>query len=260
MQQPPTHPPPLPLPTCCLFCSAQIPVFCHMQDPDWRARESGILALGAISDGCANGLLPFLEGMLAMLLPRLQDQRPLVRSITCWALSRYSRWLGQQSGQPGSGHAQVDAVLQVTSLRPACMLMLLRLFQPLHRLPKPAMWRQACRCCADMLPVPSSWKNCRRSKCIADVCLCQCKCDTSNNVQGILRCVVDHNKHVQEAACSALATMEEEAGPQLDPWLQVPPIAATDISKQVQRSCLSVRPYLTLTLYALDPVRTWTSL
>ena len=92
------------------------------QDADWRARESGILALGAISDGCANGLLPFLEGMLAMLLPRLQDQRPLVRSITCWALSRYSRWLGQQTGQPGAGHAQVDAVLQVSpsTLLPCC--------------------------------------------------------------------------------------------------------------------------------------------
>ena len=43
-------------------------------------------------------------------------------------------------------------------------------------------------------------------------------------VQGILRGVVDHNKHVQEAACSALATMEEEAGPQLDPWLPVRPV------------------------------------
>ena len=42
-----------------------------MQEPDWRARESGILALGAISDGCANGLLPHLEGMIAMLLPKV---------------------------------------------------------------------------------------------------------------------------------------------------------------------------------------------
>ena len=42
-------------------------------------------------------------------------------------------------------------------------------------------------------------------------------------MQGILRGVIDHNKHVQEAACSALATMEEELGPQLDHWLPVRP-------------------------------------
>ena len=88
----------------------------ELQEADWRARESGILALGAISDGCATGLLPFLEGMLAMLLPRLADARPLVRSITCWALSRYSRWLAHRTGQPGASPQQADAVLQVRSL------------------------------------------------------------------------------------------------------------------------------------------------
>ena len=48
-----------------------------------------------------------------MLLPRLGDARPLVRSITCWALSRYSRWLAQRAGQPGASSQQADAVLQV---------------------------------------------------------------------------------------------------------------------------------------------------
>ena len=89
------------------------PTCFSLQEADWRARESGILALGAISDGCATGLLPFLEGMLAMLLPRLADARPLVRSITCWALSRYSRWLAHRTGQPGASPQQADAVLQV---------------------------------------------------------------------------------------------------------------------------------------------------
>lgn len=32
----------------------------HMQSSDWRARESATLALGAISEGCAQGLLPYL--------------------------------------------------------------------------------------------------------------------------------------------------------------------------------------------------------
>lgn len=33
-------------------------------------------------------------------------------------------------------------------------------------------------------------------------------------VQGLLRHVLDHNKHVQEAACSALATLEEQSIPE----------------------------------------------
>ena len=40
-------------------------------------------------------------------------------------------------------------------------------------------------------------------------------------VQGLLARVLDYNKHVQEAACSALATLEEEAGLELLPRLEV---------------------------------------
>ena len=40
-------------------------------------------------------------------------------------------------------------------------------------------------------------------------------------LDGLLARVLDHNKHVQEAACSALATLEEEAGPELLPRLEV---------------------------------------
>lgn len=42
-------------------------------------------------------------------------------------------------------------------------------------------------------------------------------------MQGLLKRVLDRNKLVQEAACSALATLEEEAGPDLLPRLQVNP-------------------------------------
>ena len=30
------------------------------QDDDWRLRESAILALGAISEGCHRGLIPYI--------------------------------------------------------------------------------------------------------------------------------------------------------------------------------------------------------
>ncbi len=71
------------------------------QDASWQARESAILALGAVAVGCHQGLMPFLEGMVSMLLPKLLDPRPMVRIISCWALSRYSHWLFTGEGEVG---------------------------------------------------------------------------------------------------------------------------------------------------------------
>lgn len=51
------------------------------QEEDWRARESAILALGAIAEGCVMGLIPYLPQLISMLLPRLEDPRPLVRLV-----------------------------------------------------------------------------------------------------------------------------------------------------------------------------------
>lgn len=85
-----------------------------MQEDDWRARESAILALGAISEGCANGLLGHLTEMVHIMLPMLLDARPLVRSISCWALSRYSYWIVQASVELNSqGKQQFDTVVAV---------------------------------------------------------------------------------------------------------------------------------------------------
>lgn len=85
-----------------------------MQGKDWRARESAILALGAISEGCHRGLMPYLGELVSMLAPQLQDLRPLVRSITCWTLSRYSSWLVEGGKQPNSpGQLQFDLVITV---------------------------------------------------------------------------------------------------------------------------------------------------
>ena len=52
--------------------------------------------------------------MIGMLLPKLSDKRPLVRSITCWALSRYSRWIVEAAAQPVPlARQQLDSVLEV---------------------------------------------------------------------------------------------------------------------------------------------------
>ncbi|KAL6765647.1 ARM repeat-containing protein [Haematococcus lacustris] len=78
---------------------------------DWRARESAILALGAVAQGCHQGLRPHLPGMVTMLLPKLGDPRPMVRIITCWALSRYSAWMlaGVQAAGAASGASNASS-------------------------------------------------------------------------------------------------------------------------------------------------------
>ncbi|XP_003745772.2 transportin-1 [Galendromus occidentalis] len=112
---------------------------------EWVIKESGILALGAIADGCSSGMTPHLPELVPFLINHcLNDKKALVRSITCWTLSRYSNWVVSQE------HAQF--------------------LQPL--------------------------------------------------MTELLKRILDPNKKVQEAACSAFATLEEEACTELVPYLQ----------------------------------------
>uniref|UniRef100_A0A2R5LBL4 Putative nuclear transport receptor karyopherin-beta2/transportin importin beta superfamily n=2 Tax=Ornithodoros turicata TaxID=34597 RepID=A0A2R5LBL4_9ACAR len=109
----------------------------------WEIKESGILALGAIAEGCMAGMVPHLPELIPYLISCLSDKKALVRSITCWTLSRYSHWV---VGQPHDHY-----------------------LQPL--------------------------------------------------MTELLQRVLDANKRVQEAACSAFATLEEEACTELVPYL-----------------------------------------
>lgn len=109
----------------------------------WEIKESAILALGAIAEGCMVGMVPHLPELIPYLIGCLGDKKALVRSITCWTLSRYSHWVVSQPH---------DLYLQ------------------------PLMTE-------------------------------------------LLKRVLDANKRVQEAACSAFATLEEEACTELVPYL-----------------------------------------
>ena len=111
--------------------------------PEWEIKESGILALGAIGEGCMDGMIPHLPELVPFLINCLSDKKALVRSITCWTLSRYSPWV---------------------------------LSQPHEAYLKPLM-------------------------------------------SELLKRILDSNKRVQEAACSAFATLEEEACTELVPYL-----------------------------------------
>ncbi|XP_057974190.1 transportin-1 [Malania oleifera] len=117
-------------------------------DAVWKEREAAVLALGAIAEGCIKGLYPLLPEIVAFLIPLLDDKFPLIRSISCWTLSRFSKFIVQGGHQ--KGHEQFDKVLM-----------------------------------------------------------------------GLLRRILDDNKRVQEAACSAFATLEEEAAEELAPCLDI---------------------------------------
>ncbi|TRZ01377.1 hypothetical protein DNTS_034929 [Danionella cerebrum] len=111
--------------------------------PDWVVKESGILVLGAIAEGCMQDMVPYLPELIPHLVQCLCDKKALVRSIACWTLSRYAHWVVSQPA---------DSYL------------------------KPLMTE-------------------------------------------LLKRILDSNKKVQEAACSAFATLEEEACTELVPYL-----------------------------------------
>ncbi|GMS84334.1 hypothetical protein PENTCL1PPCAC_6509 [Pristionchus entomophagus] len=110
--------------------------------PQWEVKESAVLALGAVAEGCLDGMKPHLDELVPYLLGLLQDRKALVRSITCWTLSRY------------------------------CTFVVVENHPHFHQLLKELLAR-----------------------------------------------ILDGNKRVQEAACSAFATFEEEANVQLVPFL-----------------------------------------
>ncbi|KAJ1986624.1 hypothetical protein H4R33_003253 [Dimargaris cristalligena] len=116
-------------------------------DSDWMRKECGILALGAIADGAMAGIESYLPELVPILLEHLNHPKALVRSISCWTLSRYSAWCCHT----------VDEAAKA------------KYFIPM--------------------------------------------------LDGLSRMILDNNKRVQEAACSAFATIEEEAGAELAPYL-----------------------------------------
>ncbi|KAI5300017.1 hypothetical protein KEM55_000515 [Ascosphaera atra] len=64
----------------------------NLNSPNWTRRESAVLALGAIANGCMNSIVPHLPGLVPYLVSLLKDEVPIVRKITCWCLGRYSDW------------------------------------------------------------------------------------------------------------------------------------------------------------------------
>jgi HEAT repeat protein len=64
----------------------------NLKAEDWPQREAAVLALGAVSDGCTTAVNPHLPELVPYLISLLDDREPVVRTITCWTLGRYSGW------------------------------------------------------------------------------------------------------------------------------------------------------------------------
>ncbi|KAI0225292.1 hypothetical protein L0F63_002794 [Massospora cicadina] len=80
-----------------------------LQHAEWTHRECGILALGAVAEGCFTGIRPHLPSLVDYLLQQFKDPQPLIRSISCWTVSRYADWYVQEV--PGEDH-RLAAVLE----------------------------------------------------------------------------------------------------------------------------------------------------
>lgn len=64
----------------------------NLKHDEWPHREAAVLALGAVADGCMDTVTPHLPELVPYLISLLEDEEPVVRQITCWALGRYSSW------------------------------------------------------------------------------------------------------------------------------------------------------------------------
>jgi transportin-1 len=65
----------------------------EMQHSDWIIKEKSILALGAIANGAYLSLKPHLPVLIPFLIRELQHPHKLVRAISCWTLSRFSKFI-----------------------------------------------------------------------------------------------------------------------------------------------------------------------
>ncbi|OLY82423.1 Transportin-1 [Smittium mucronatum] len=115
-----------------------------LHSDDWVKLESGILALGAIAEGCASGVESHLPTLIPYLINGCSNKHYLIRSISCWTCSRYSSWVVRPENK--------------------------QYFEPL--------------------------------------------------LAALLKAMLDQNKKVQEAACSAFATLEEDAGSLMIPYIE----------------------------------------
>ncbi|KAL8274192.1 hypothetical protein Esti_001877 [Eimeria stiedai] len=126
----------------------------QQEEDSWLRQEAAVLTLGAVAQGCQESLAPHLRNVLLFLLQLCTHPKPLLRSISCWCISRYASWLCQTEHEQQQQQQQQQ---QESLLSPV--------------------------------------------------------------LQQLMQRLLDKNKRVQEAACSAFASIEDDARCLLVPFL-----------------------------------------
>ncbi|CAK0887716.1 unnamed protein product [Prorocentrum cordatum] len=151
---------------------------------EWTVRKAAASSLDHLANAFSAGILPIV---LPLIQQRLEDP--------CWEV--------QESGVLALGAIAFGCMAGLVQFLPKVMELLLRLC----RADKPLLRSISCWCCARF----SSW-FCQDQSCMDQAILREV-------LKALLERVLDKNKRVQEAACSAFATLEEEARLQLVPFL-----------------------------------------
>jgi transportin-1 len=72
----------------------------RLRDEAWEIQECSLLALGAIGHGCMQGLSPHLPAIMQLLVNISKSRKPLLRSISCWTISRFAAWISFDTHRP----------------------------------------------------------------------------------------------------------------------------------------------------------------
>jgi transportin-1 len=86
----------------------------NLQHREWPNREAAVLALGAIGPGCIDAIQQHLPKLVPYMITLLNDEQPVVRQITCWALSRFAGWAAtlDEAGKQQFFEPMMDGILQ----------------------------------------------------------------------------------------------------------------------------------------------------
>lgn len=82
-----------------------------LESQNWIQCESGILALGAISNGCAQGLRIHLPNLVEYLIRLCNSAKLAVSVISCWTLSRFSSWIMSEENRDKFAPLALEATL-----------------------------------------------------------------------------------------------------------------------------------------------------
>lgn len=84
----------------------------NMDSADWEVQESAVLAIGAIGVGCLYLMYEHLPRVTHLLTTQtIHHDQPLLRTISCWCLSRYGTWICNTEGNEAVFRETLKAIL-----------------------------------------------------------------------------------------------------------------------------------------------------